>query len=146
MKLKSLMDFEGRRPMTKEESESLLICTMLEMQRGNDWVPDDMPTYGTFLIMEDRIKRTPFKVDFTLMMFASSLCNTPGGAVTWAYTLCALAEKSGESPVGMDEFVQEFPMGIPTEDAMHACWDAQKEKGAPLGNGYDDGENWEVAS
>ena len=62
----------------------------------------------------------------------------------YAYALCALAEKWDKELIGMEDFVNEFPDGIPTEDARHTCWDAQKVDDAPLGNGYDDPENWEM--
>ena len=44
--------------------------------------------------------------------------------------------------LGIDEWVDIFPFGVPTEKEMERMWESQKAPGAPSGNLLDDIKTW----
>jgi len=102
------------------------------------------PDHFCFQVMSKRLQASGQKVQLPTMLFLASLCQTPGDAVMWAYTLCDIAERLNVEFVGLHELTQMFPDGFPTDTARLACWDAQKDSNAPIGNAMDDMTSWRL--
>jgi len=151
MKIKSMLDFPGREPMTKENSEIFIKCMMGELNSGKDWEPDDAPgsEHPGLLILSQRLDMVQQKVSFFCRVFIASICDRPGQVVNYAYALCAIAEKTGAEIVGMIELAEGFPDGFPTEEAGRKCWDSQKQSpydgdgNHRSDNKYDEMKYWE---
>lgn len=59
-------------------------------------------------------------------IFCSMLCDRPGTAVMWAYTLAVLAQEKKGEEVTMSDWCDAFPMGIPSAQACQDAWEYQK--------------------
>lgn len=131
MKLKSLLDAaqDGVRQMTRRECEDMMACLMMEKQKPDMGYPcpeSELPL--TLRIMDKRLEWVGVldKVTFACRLFISSICDTPGLAVMWAYTLAHLHEQNPGKKVTLQTFAFAFPEGVPSEQATQKCWDAQK--------------------
>jgi hypothetical protein len=108
---------------------------------------DDMGNLPFVLaVLVQRLKATGLSYSPRAIMFAAMQCDTPGLSVMWAYTLFC-GSRDG-NPWTLDRLTGEadspFALGVPTNEALHAAWDAQKDKDAPLGNLLDADETWQV--
>lgn len=104
----------------------------------------------SYLILTSRLEafKTGFSptldIDVAVKIFCALLCDSPGKVVMWAYTLNELFVKQGRK-VTMEDWINEFPMGVPTEEEYQAMWELQKIKGPTNGgsdNMIDDFRNW----
>ena len=159
-KWNGLLDCKTR-PMTNDESMAFLNLIMMEMGIQEGKTPADIVTKMDadlegcmpYQILKRRLEAFKQSLSPTLdvgvlpMVLCSSLCESPGKAVLWAYTLNEIFAKTGQ-PVTIRNFVDHFPMGFPTEEAYKKCWDAQKcvrgENGNTTDNAVDNFETWSV--
>lgn len=148
-KLQSLLGCKTRR-MTEDESKLLLHLLMLDMHKKGDAIlkiDDDLREREVFvyLVLSKRLEgfntiSPKLEVDTAVQIMCTMLCDTPGKAVIWAYTLNELFVKLGHE-VAMDDWVNEFPDGVPMEEEYQRVWEAQKSGGA---NMIDDFKNWSL--
>lgn len=126
-----------REPMTEKQSE---IFTSLYMMRDHEtMVPAKQLEVELNKIFEEafvksfvlqvmirRLVLTPSNLRYSplAVAFCATLCNTPGLAVMWAYTL--FDETNRFQEVTMDRLADLFPMGFPTGNGYRNIWDAQK--------------------
>ena len=146
MKLKSLLDYKGKiEPMTKEQSETFLMCCMSEQQVGPD-MPEDKeePQFTAFQILSKRLKWAGIDTSFWTQLFLSTLCGSPGNCVLYAYACADIYFKNGKRKVTMSDLANNFPMGFSTEEGLQACCEAQKRPTKELDNGYDSLEYWQA--
>jgi hypothetical protein len=143
-----LMGSDDRRPMNEEDTKIFLHTTLAEQQdiRGQGDVLEQLHIMllvksTNYAIMNARLESVGAKVGRAPMLFAAALCDDPGNAVMWAFTLNKMAIKASK-PVDMDTFANYFPMGIPTDDGYHEVWESQKEVDSPLGNAIDRMDDW----
>lgn len=70
----------------------------------------------------------------SVMLFATTLCESPGDAVMWAFTIWRM-RLAQMTPVGIADLARAFPMGFPDRPGRNAAWDAQKiDSSAVLGD------------
>lgn len=107
------------RLMTEDETS-----VMLGMILGA--APDE--PFFTKQVLEGRLLMVPENVVSPEVIFMAAFLasGNPGCAVVWAWTLIK------ENINTMDDFVNTFPMGVPTDDAFKACWNSQKVDGCNL--------------
>lgn len=88
-------------------------------------------------IMHDRLTRVGLinQVEKALLVWIACLCNTPGDAVMWSYTLCRMYDNGDDLTPERWCFV--FPDGVPAEEEKKRIWDEQKDKDAPMSNWLD---------
>lgn len=73
-----------------------------------------------------------------LLVFMSN--GNPGNIVMWAYTMHVIAKQNEGQMVTIEDFSNEFPMGVPSEEGLSSVWEAQKDsKGRNL---IDKKTNW----
>jgi hypothetical protein len=54
------------------------------------------------------------------------LCDRPGHAALWAYTVSAILQSDPAKTLTLERFCDFFPKGVPTQAAMKSAWDFQK--------------------
>ena len=146
VKLKSYLDYTSQGKisrMTEDQTEVMMRLLTAEMQGiplGDEMIEDDRGSQ----IIKLRLKNTDVECSTSCILFCSYLCDTPGKAVMWAYTLFKLYEYWKEE-VTLSKLAESFPWGFPTDDSQRECWDSQK--GYKLGikdvdNALDRPESW----
>ena len=100
-----------------------------------------------FAIFAQRLKAAQVenvRYSYFTVLFLASLCTTPGAAVLWAWSLFRATVKGGaEKAITVYRLADSFPMGFPTDEAIHEAWDAQKgEPGSGIDNRLDRSEAW----
>ena len=143
------------RPMNQSESTMMIQATMLGMN-ASEKLPeihadlmgvDGNPKSFEYAVMFKRLEaiRMADYVSTDLCIFIASICKGPGDAVLWAYTLGQMIIEGEVKKVGITEWVEYFPMGIPTDEGKEAAWDGQKGMNIGLSgvdNWLDDLNNW----
>jgi hypothetical protein len=141
------------RPMTTSESEMFLRLVLggvtddvlpldfFDTELGD---PETLPF--VLRVIVERLRPTGLSYSPRAILFAASLCDRPGTAVLWAYALFK-ASRDG-SPKTLSDLTAApdaiFATGVPTEDALRALWEAQKDRNAPLSNSLDAAETWAI--
>lgn len=136
------------RDMTEDEARVFVAMSLAERQAPE--MPKDL---GKLLdknlgyqVFSKRLDYFKIPVGWQLRVFIAGLCRNPAHAVMWAYTL-ALLHKQKNGPLAIGDFVEKFPAGVPTEDALNKAWDEQKRLVRPSGgsdNWLDYPEQWPV--
>jgi hypothetical protein len=138
--MKSLLDATEREPMTPSQTEMMMKLMLMPGLPGA-MLADMRQKSLAFAIIESRLEAVDAEVAPQVQVFISMKCKSPGDAVMWAYTLTVMYVNHGRQ-VDLGMLAEEFPMGFPTEKAASEIWDSQKQEGAPLGNGYDQMDQW----
>ena len=112
--------------MNSIESQLFIKCTMLELSKSKVKIEDDVMT-----LINNRLKQYNIEATIPLIMFLSTLCDTPAKAVMWAYTLFKMYDNK---IIDIKHFAAEFMDGIPTDEGYREMWENQKNVDAPLGN------------
>jgi hypothetical protein len=143
--LKSLLDFPAKRTMTQEECGVFLRCCLASNKRA----PLENVDFPGFRIIKSRIpEEVNADIDPWLVLLCTNFTGTPGEAVLWAYTLTEMSYRkkadrkkaeTGNGRLTVSDFADFFPWGVPPEESLRACWEAQKDGGA---NKMDREENW----
>ena len=143
------------RPMTKDESEFLLMVLFAEMQGGDALKDMDKAIREKevfpHMVMTKRLEVFKEHVSPTLdiglgpQMFCAMLSDRPGKVVMWAHTLNEMFVKLGRQ-VMLKDWVEEFPMGVPTEEEYQRVWELQKITPVDRGgdNLIDDFSQWSL--
>jgi hypothetical protein len=142
------------RPMSQAESEMLIRMTMAGQSETADWDglhqdligKDGQPKSLAYAILFSRLEQVGM-IDYIspeLTIFISTLCDSPGTAVLWAYTLGCIVVDGEISKIGIKEWATYFPMGVPTDKGKETAWDGQKggNIGMEIDNWLDNMENW----
>lgn len=80
-----------------------------------------------------------------VVLAASLLCDRPGTAVIMAYSI--YRRSVGPGNFSLADFLSHCAAhGVPSEGALEAIWDSQKDPNAPLGNRLDIAETWTSAT
>lgn len=127
------------RPMTKAQTESLIMCTMLERNAAaeveaskavND--PDSAPLY----CMIDRrlavmVPNLYQNIPLSVKLYAALMCERPGTAILWAWTLARMAKNLTKPFKLADLFrnCEALGEGVPIMSAVKRVWDSQKVQG-----------------
>ena len=81
------------------------------------------------------------KISEALAVLIVSLCKSPGECVMWAYTLFRMSQKRDRF-ITIQEWTEDFPDGIPTDDEMRRIWKLQKSSVPGQDNLLDRKETW----
>lgn len=139
--MKSLMDTQNRRVMTNEEAELMLRIMMTPEM--NDQFDEEMSVQLGFVgqvLYKRLVVCSTVKVTKGVALLVAQLSEgNPGNIVMWTYTLHSMMKDGIKHMITMNDFVNVFPHGVPTEAGYHEIWDAQKNGGA---NMLDDKSNW----
>jgi hypothetical protein len=128
------------RPMTKDESGIFLAAIMNPALEGtfDEDFAEELGFSGK--VLERRLAAcTTAKITKGLAVLVVIMSNgNPGNLVMWAYTF----HKMNKGQVlTINDFANEFPMGVPSEEGFSAVWDSQKNS-VNGGNLIDDVKNW----
>lgn len=156
MKYEGLLGCKGK-PMTEDESRTFLTLMMMEMniETGKTkpellaQMDKDLEGCLGYQILKSRLalfkeKFSPtMQVEVLPQILCALMCDRPGNAVMWAYTLNEIFIKT-RKPVTLKSVTDFFPWGFPTQEEYSKCWDAQKAENMPMGNMVDDFKNWSL--
>lgn len=130
-------------PMTVEQSRMLITVLAFETDRPEKvFGYEDAKTAGPITqILWWRIDPCKIKLHLGLAMWLATLSKgNPGNAVMWAWALREMQiRKNYGSPITTKDWVDFFPMGVPTQEGLSTTWDAQKRSG---GNVLDNADSW----
>jgi hypothetical protein len=161
--LKSFLNFreEGDiRPLTNDESQVFMTLLMAEQEAekepgglkpfdrqnmDNNRRPDvlkEMASGFGFRVFAARMHPTT-QLSQELFIFLLTTMKSPGEAVMWCYTLHRMFQAE-QKLLTIGDWANEFPMGLPTREAMSKCWDYQKggTHGLQTDNLIDQGDYW----
>lgn len=152
-KIASLLRTETR-PLTQDESKMLI--TLLCHKDDDGLIPldevirkDNVFPYMVMVKRLDTFKKMfspKLEIGLGPQIFCALTSNNPAKVVMWAYTLNEIFLKCGHK-VTLEDWINEFPMGLPTEEEFIRIWDSQKQKRTEaLGsdNKIDDFTNWGI--
>jgi hypothetical protein len=149
MKIKSLVDFSkthGTNQMTEKQTALFVNCMLADQQAQKSYRELDAEAFRhqSTAILKQRLEWSRTDVSHGCFLFVASMCDRPGKIVMWAYALAHMAEIiKVDRMIGMNDFAEYFPMGVPSEDAQRRCWEHQKQEGAPNSNLLDELKNWQ---
>ena len=157
LQLKTLLDVprDLRRPMTREESESFVHCSLVDTKGGKDQPIEDVaaefsdaPLALAILLKRIRVAAPATPVRTATVLFLTSLCDSPGTVVLWAFYLVKRGAELGRAVRIADLAMDDFPDGFPTRDGYTAIWDEQKgiRHGRSVDNLLDTREAWSCAA
>lgn len=78
-----------------------------------------------------------------VVLAAALFADRPGQAVLWAYSIYRKAREGDYTLADFMAYIGQH--GVPSEDAYAKLWEAQKDRGSPLGNRLDNREVWSAA-
>lgn len=129
----------GREPMTEEMSKGFIALVFSGIASGDPTFPistlpeelakrfgDDYLTAFAPEVMLGRLKYTGGDLKYSPLVvgFLSAIARNVAEVVMWAYFLTEETRNNG--PVTVTKLADMFPLGFPTEEAVHEYWDAQK--------------------
>lgn len=144
MKLKSLIDTSkecGTLPLSSEQMLTFMQLIAMEMEWPEWQVSEEEGNNPWVVLIKDRLAKAGCESTDHLVLFTSSLCAEPRQAIMWAYTICHMKEKCGQTPTLNLMAQRFFPSGTPSTRAYQACWEAQ-QRPETGGNLIDTNANW----
>lgn len=136
---------KGTQPMSKELSENFIKLMMLEMNGGVN--PEDLPAFEKLFAVQVITKRAKviFGLRFspTAILLMTFICSQGeekgfhvGNAVMLLTAIACKLKKvgfKGEEEVTIENLVNVYPNGFPSEKTFEESWDIQKiEEGGNL--------------
>lgn len=119
-------------PVEKMDEELTMMMMNIMMGGVNREKMDEVFTYK---VAKSRAEHIGLIADQQLLDFLVMLCPSPGDIVMYL-SLLRQEQLEGKTAT-MENFCYLFPFGFPNRDELGVIWDAQKVKGASLGNGLD---------
>jgi len=127
MEIKSFLDVpeDKRVSMDKKTTGMLMECIITDMNKQIEFDEETAKEHPMMNLLYKRLRWAKVPVSLPLGLFIASISKTPGVAVMWTYTLKKMHQKYNKM-LTTTELSYCFPMGFPTEDAMHEIWQGQK--------------------
>ena len=132
----SLLDCKENelRPLTPEEQDLFMsICGRYQSQEpvvtpdSNFWIESDPVSRFLKACICMRLEIAGVRVtEPVYMLIVAYGARHPGDMVLWAYALFQLSKRLGRTELNMDDLVNAFPFGIPTEAGKSRVWNSQK--------------------
>ena len=129
--VKSLLDYntgDQVRVFTKKETELFIKMAMLP----EDVLPDfekHVAADFTAQVMIKRLEYAGVQYDVRLVALTGVLSGSVAEAVMWAHAICRMAKEQGGEASWNDFAMKYFPVGVPTAESLHECWQQQKVEG-----------------
>ena len=81
-------------------------------------------------IIHSRSKHIGLEITGQVFALLRTISDSPGTIVMWLHALRSWQVRNGGKVIDMDTLsMQLFPLGFPTEESLHAAWQAQKTEG-----------------
>jgi len=132
----SLLDCKENelRPLTPEEMKLFMsICMRYHSQEtlvtpdSDFWIESDPVSRFLKACICMRLEIVGVRVtEPVYMLIVAYGADGPGDMVLWAYALFQLSKRLGRKELNMDDLVNAFPFGIPTEEGKSRVWNSQK--------------------
>lgn len=149
---KSFLDVDNtqRRPMNQTETSNMSIGIITDLRDLRSVEAEPLKGTIMYATIIHRLHNWG-NVDLTQGALAVLLAwstGRPGDMVMWAYTTKCLARELGKNLITVDDLVNAFPMGIPTDQAREQIWREQKiamadRKNITIDNLFDLPETWD---
>lgn len=124
-------------PMTVDQSKAFINMNFLERdEQSAKGLAAAMSNDFLWQVISKRADLYKLKYTVPMLVFVRFLCSNPGTAVMWVHALKRLELKQGVT-VNMEVLAHAFPMGFPTDAALHKLWDEQKGLGEAKDNYLD---------
>lgn len=123
-------------PLSQSDATLFIGCCMADngSSESVDKLYDQCMRSPALRIIRNRLDTLNLPVNKSVQLFLAAICETPGDAAMWVYTLNQIAVETKCLAVDMFALSRAFPIGFPSKDARDVCWDAQKDADSPLGN------------
>jgi len=116
-------------PLTREQTEEFLqLCLNPDKDKPLDEVPELCRNVvaSAFLVKQHGFE-LPYKISaYFFLMSALTIADRPGIAVMILWMAHEYNRHRGKKLLGLPEWVDIFPMGVPTDHDMKKWWDSQK--------------------
>lgn len=118
------------RPFNREESAIMVSCLAADEQPERLIIDEKNPEVPNSAIMLKKSLRTRFSFEMTepMQVMVASTCKSVGVIIMYLTYLQYWAKKHDKRKLSTSDLSNIFPMGVPTEEALHKLWDAQKVK------------------
>ena len=111
-------------PMNMDTAMVFFNCSVGE--KDESFPPEVVKASFLYRVGEKRAQYAGLVITPACLALLSYLCDSPGGMVMYIHALRYLQLRGNLESIGMNELAQQFPMGFPTQEALHTLWDAQK--------------------
>lgn len=123
--------------MTGKQTQAFISMDFLERDKvAQQGMVADLKDHFGWNVIQKRADFYKLKYTIPMLAFVCTLCDSPGKAVMWVHALKRLELKQGVT-VNMEVLAHAFPMGFPTDAALHKLWDEQKGLGEAKDNYLD---------
>ena len=136
-----LEDCENRTEMTEVESQIFMQCVLRELQ-GEDVSPD-LKNHPCFTGFENLLKERNINCGQWPIMFITFLVQHPAKLMMFAYALYLISKKL-DGEIQMQQIVDAFPYGYPSEEEYKMVWESQKDPSCPNSNYLDTEGAWQL--
>ena len=127
------------RPLNREESEMLVKALIADSLNP---IPGDFSTLKNTIIdttMVQRLQDVNVQMTAGLLLVLATLAGSrPGNLVMWAYTISQIAKNKNKQLITVLDWVDNFPFGVPSDDAYQNTWKAQKVSNHEYSDGISD--------
>lgn len=127
------------RPLTENETKSLLSLIMFDQVK--EPLPPEIKEMFMYQVCHQRLEAFGVPVHEIVPAYITILSDRPGIAVLYAAAIKAIYEQN-KREVNLNDMINAFPWGVPTEEELHKIWDGQKCHDRQPDNWLDHGEAW----
>lgn len=118
-------------PMSSEQTQLLLILLQVPLSEILKNSPDAMETFA-IQVAKRRLIAAQVEVDDQVLFIIADWSTSPGDIVMICHAVSHLYADI-QRPVTLSDFVNIFPMGIPSKDSLGKFWDYQKGRNHNVG-------------
>ena len=112
-------------PMTKDVSMIFIGSMMLELQ-GQVQKDPELSTFFVYKLLDKRAEFCGLDISEPAKEVLCAISGNPGTVVMYLYALRYWQLTNYNKQITLAQLAEIFPIGFPTEDALHTAWDAQK--------------------
>lgn len=111
-------------PLTDSQSE-VLINLILDKEKINAIEIEEKPFL--YQLLEKRIEKLHnYKIEVSAMIYLTSILKSPGNVVMYCWYLQYQSKIKNIKTFTIDDLVNIFPIGFPSNDELKKVWDMQK--------------------
>lgn len=119
-------NFEKLKPQPLSENQSEILQHLMLFKRSPQTKPiENKPPL--FQMIEKRIQNLhTYLIDIPAMFYLTTIVKKPGDVIMYCWYFQYLSKKRNIKEFTIDEIVNIFPMGFPSENELKKVWDIQK--------------------
>jgi len=119
----------GIRPMTAEESSSLLMFSIADKRNSDESIIGNTELPFAIQIMRKRIETSfTFQMTEPLELFVGLISGSAGNVIMYLTYLQYRAKKMDKKILNIEDFCNIFSLGLPNDEGLHRMWENQKVK------------------